>query len=166
MTHELLHLDAASSSGLPLATDASPAAVPSETVITLQRELPGFPGLTELELRKVDEYGIFVWLASCADETVSFMGVNPFVYFPDYEVEVDDEIVTDLVRSVDDELVAYCLVTLNPDHRTATANLLAPIVVNITQGRAVQIILETDHQLRAPLPVPPVDITEHEGDDR
>lgn len=132
----------------PTATSADGA------ILTIEHGLPGFPELSSLALSAIDDYGIFVWLFATEDDDVAFLAVNPFVYFPDYDIELSDFDEAALRAAPGDELIVYCLVAVNEQRTQATANLLAPIVINMTQAVARQIILETDHDLRAPLPVP------------
>lgn len=132
--------------------DSSPSG--TSAVLRVEQGLPGFPDLSQLTLAPIDEYGIFVWLLAPAPHELAFLAVNPFVYFPRYEVELTDADQVALEVAAEDELIVYCLVTVNDDQSEATANLLAPVVVNATRGVARQLILEHDLDLRAPLPVP------------
>lgn len=146
-------------------TDAGDA--PTEALLELDGGLPGFPQVCALRLTSVDEFGIFFWMAAADELEVSFLAVNPFVYFADYEVEIGDVDQAALRASPDDDLIVFCFVTLDRDQGTATANLLAPVVINVTRSVACQIILDGDHDLRAPLPVkastPDTDMTgEHQ----
>lgn len=124
---------------------------PSERIEVVQG-LPGFPGLRELVVVPVDEHGLFAWLQACDQADVAFLAVNPFAYFPDYDVELDDTTAGTLEAAHGDELVVYSLVTVHREEGRITANLLAPIVINVTRRRANQVILVGDHPLQAPLP--------------
>ena len=128
----------------------------SSCVVTIGQAMPGFPDVTELAVAPVDEYGMFVWLSSTEATEVAFLAVNPFPFYPDYEVQLSDADEELLSVEPGDELIVFCLVSVERDAATptATANMLAPMVLNTTRSRALQVILEGDHPLRAPLIVP------------
>lgn len=121
--------------------------------IVLAGGLPGFPGLGELVLTAIDEFGIFVW-ADHPDDEIAFLVANPFIYFPDYEVELSDVAQGLLNAGIEDELIVYCFVSIDRETEAMTVNLLAPLVVNVTEGLACQVVLDGDLELRAPLPHP------------
>lgn len=123
-------------------------------VLTLAEGLPGFPHLSKLMLTPIDDYGIFVWLFADEPDELAFLAVNPFVYFPDYEFEVQSDDQLALQAEDGDELISYCLVSVDADRSAATANLLAPIVMNVTRSIARQIVLDRDEPVQAPLPMP------------
>lgn len=136
-------------------TPTSTGQAPVDARLELDGGLPGFPDISALVVQPVDGFGMFVWMTGANEDEVSFLAVNPFVYFPDYEVLVSDDDETRLRVQTGDDLIVFCFVTLDRDRREASANLLAPIVANVTRSVAMQVILEGDHDLRAPLPVPP-----------
>ncbi len=77
----------------------------------------------------------------------------PFVFFPDYEFEIDDETLEKLGIRNQEELLIYALITL-PGGRVEdmTANLMAPVVINTTNMQARQVVLDrsrytTKHRL-------------------
>ena len=134
------------------ATEA-PAAVGS--TIEFTNGIPGFPEASRFSISPIDDYAMFVWFAAAEPTDVAFLAVNPFVYFPTYDVALNDAEEAALGVESGDELVVYCLVTIDRERGAATANLLAPIVVNASKSTAAQVILEADLDLRAPLPMPP-----------
>ena len=128
-----------------------------ERVVTIGQAIPGFPELSELAIMPIDGYGMFVWLTSPETFDVAFLAVNPFPFFPEYDVELSDVDEALLAAERGDDLIVYCLVTVDRASGQATANLLAPVVVNASRARALQVILEGEHPLRAPLEAPGVE---------
>jgi flagellar assembly factor FliW len=78
--------------------------------------------------------------------------VPPSVFFPDYEPELDDEVVDALdLRSAEDALLLV-IVTLGEAAAEATANLLGPVVINQRTRAAAQAVLASgQHGTRVPL---------------
>ena len=77
----------------------------------------------------------------------------PLVFFPEYEVVIDDDVERALGLTSPDEVLIYTILTLSgTEIRDLTANLMAPIVVNAKTRRAKQIVLDrspytTKHRL-------------------
>ncbi len=120
-------------------------------VIELVEPMPGFPDLTRFALVRLDEDGVLCSLRSVDDPDLRFLVVPPAVFFPDYAPEIDDEVVRSLdITRAEDVLV---LVVVNPGGgvEDATANLLAPVLVNTVSRRGGQVLLSEDLPVRAPL---------------
>jgi len=60
---------------------------------------------------------------------------------PDYEIDLPDEVVAELKLEKPEEALVCAIVVLPANISQATANLAAPIVINIKEKRGVQIIL-------------------------
>ena len=120
-------------------------------VIELVEPMPGFPDRTRYALVRLDEAGVLCSLKSVEDPELRFLVVPPTVFFPDYAPELDDSVVDALrIERAEDVLV---LVVVNPGEQasSATANLLAPVVVNTVNRQATQVVLGEDLPVRAPL---------------
>jgi len=87
-----------------------------------------------------------------ADGSASFFVVPAGLFFADYAPSVEDDTVADLeIHSAEDALVLLVLCVAS-SLENSTANLRAPLVVNLRQGLAAQIILEDQElPLAAPL---------------
>jgi flagellar assembly factor FliW len=120
-------------------------------VIEMVEALPGFPDRTRFALVRLDEDGLLCSLKSVEDPDLRFLVVPPNVFFPDYTPEIDDATVSALrIQRAEDVLV---LVVVNPGDQasSATANLLAPVVVNTVNRQGTQVVLSEDQPVRAPL---------------
>lgn len=113
--------------------------------------LPGFPDAHRFALVRwsddVDELSI---LTSLEHRDLEFLVVPPALFFPDYAPEIDDETVERLALTKADDAVLLVIVTVGDGPSAATANLLAPIVVNRHTRQALQAVL-AEGELRAPL---------------
>lgn len=115
--------------------------------------IPGFPEARQFALVWWgDEHGPFSILTSLDESGLEFLVVPPHTFFPDYAPEVDDDTAERLELETADDALLMVIVTVGDDPNGATANLLAPIVVNRHTRAAAQIVLvEGDLPLRAPL---------------
>ena len=131
------------------------------------RPIPGFPQLTRFVLVRLGEDGadaapgpdgadataadgLLYELRSLERPEVRFLVAVPTPFFPDYEIELDETACADLgLHDAGDALVLVVL-TVDPDAGGATANLLAPVVVNARTRDAAQVILSgSDWPVRA-----------------
>jgi flagellar assembly factor FliW len=101
--------------------------------------LPGFPDHREFALVRLDEAGLLYALQSVSDKDLRFLVVPPAPFFPDYAPEVDDETLGLLGRPDPDQLLLLLVVTAA--EARVTANLLAPIVLDQGNRRAIQVVL-------------------------
>jgi len=100
----------------------------------------------------------FYWLQSMDAEDVAFVLVNPFLFRPDYEVNVSNEEVDGIgIRSPEKALI-FSIVTIPQDGSPMTANLQGPLIINRDTRMGKQAILaddrwKTKHDIMAELAV-------------
>jgi flagellar assembly factor FliW len=119
--------------------------------LTFEGGLVGFPSSERYVLAEVPDASPLFRLTSLDEPELEFVVVPPALFFPDYAPLVDEAAAERL--GLDDEADALLLVvlTLGATASDATANLMAPLVVNARDGRAGQVLADGDHPLRAPL---------------
>ncbi|BAK81041.1 flagellar assembly protein FliW [Candidatus Arthromitus sp. SFB-rat-Yit] len=114
--------------------------------VVFEKGLPGFDGLKNFELVALEQVGFFN-LSSSEQENISLLLIDPYIYFPNYEIEIDDSTTERLnIKDASDVLV-LSVVTLNDDVEKITLNLRAPIIVNLTTGKCEQVILDREDYL-------------------
>ncbi|MGZ4437602.1 MAG: flagellar assembly protein FliW [Nocardioidaceae bacterium] len=129
--------------------DAVPTDIP---VLEMVSPMVGFPEQRHFALARLDDTGVVCDLRSLENPDLSFVVVPPHMFFSDYHPEVDDEVVRALGIESADDLVTLVVVTLGEQPGDATANLLAPVLINHHTRRAAQVLLaDADLPLRAPL---------------
>jgi flagellar assembly factor FliW len=117
--------------------------------LTVRGGLAGFPDAERFALVEVPEAAPLFLLRSLDQPGLEFVVVPPSVFFPDYAPEVDDVSAARLeLTDADDALL---LVVLTVGTSAATANLLAPVIVNQRTRAAAQVVLHGDWPLRAPI---------------
>lgn len=110
-------------------------------VIEFVSPMPGFTQ-QRFALVQVDDDGVLCALRCLDDPDLRFLVMPPVTFFPDYSPVVDEETVAELeIAGVEDVLL---LVVLNAGASIAetTANLAAPVLVNLATRRAKQVILD------------------------
>lgn len=101
--------------------------------------LPGFPDHRSFVLVRLDEAGLLYAMQSVSDKDLRFLVVPPAPFFPDYAPEVDDETLETIGRPDPDQLLLLLVVTAA--EARVTANLLAPIILDQGNRRAIQVVL-------------------------
>ncbi|MBB4968348.1 flagellar assembly protein FliW [Saccharothrix violaceirubra] len=119
-------------------------------VIEFSVPMPGFPEHRRFLLVRTTEDGLLFSLRSVDDPELRFLVVPPAPFFPDYAPEIGAQAVEQLGTVDVSDLLVLLVVTVGESASSATANLLAPIVVDQRTRRAVQVVL-TAGDLRAPL---------------
>ena len=117
--------------------------------------LPGFPHVHLFHLKPWGPPGSpYLLLRAVEDPDVGFVVVPPWVFYPEYEFDLDDASAERLGLAVSDDAIVLAVVTLRDRPEEATLNLLGPIVVNRHSHEAAQIVLPTtSYSVRAPLAV-------------
>jgi len=114
--------------------------------------LPGLPDHLEYALDGLDDEGTLFALRSASDPNVRLFVVRPEVFFADYTPDVGTSTRDALGLREDDEALLLVVVHPGDETRPTTANLLAPVVINLATGAATQVVLsDSDWPLRAPL---------------
>ena len=104
--------------------------------------LPAFEDEHEFIIIPYDEESPYVFLQSAVTPDLAFLMAIPFIFFPDYEFRLEDDVLESLALERQEDLLLYTLLTIpGKDIREMTANLLAPIVINTRTNEGCQIVL-------------------------
>ena len=115
--------------------------------------LPAFEDEHEFIIIPYDEESPYVFLQSAVTPDLAFLMAIPFIFFPDYEFRLEDDVLESLALERQEDLLLYTLLTIpGKDIREMTANLLAPIVINSRTNEGCQVVLDksdyrTKHKL-------------------
>jgi len=122
------------------------SAVVTEAAVRFLAPPPGLGSLTEFVLSGVTEE--LYSLRAVDAEGVRLFLLDPRPFFPDYAPRVSEETLAELGT----QEPAVLVVVRPGDGEAPTANLLAPVLLNLETGAAVQTILEgSAYPLRAPV---------------
>jgi flagellar assembly factor FliW len=83
----------------------------------------------------------FFWLQSLDVEQVAFVLVNPFLFRPNYELDISDEELTAIGITSPEEALVFAIVTIPRDGGPMTANLQGPVIINRERRLGKQAIL-------------------------
>jgi flagellar assembly factor FliW len=122
--------------------------VDSRQIVTFNSGLIGLPQLKVFALIE-DEESLPIRLLQCVSTPdFVFVVINPFTVYPNYDVEISDDDALELGVTSPSDVLVLAIVTVPEDVRFVTANLLSPIVINMKNKRAKQILLsDTDYPI-------------------
>jgi flagellar assembly factor FliW len=103
---------------------------------------PGFPGKRKFRLEKDESIEPLEWLICTEDPDISFIVVNPMQFKPDYEPRLTKEHMTALNIHKKEDLRLLVIVTLKENYEESTANLASPLMFNMNEYKAVQLMLD------------------------
>ncbi len=120
--------------------------IDDEKIIHFPNGIIGFPELTDFALIHDEEKGTDTihWLQSLQEPAFAMPVMDPLIVCPDYNPEVDDELLNSIGEIVPEELLVMVTVTVPKDIKNMTVNLKGPMVINAAQRKATQVIVEGD----------------------
>lgn len=110
----------------------------------------GFPDLKRFMLIHDEESAgenLISWMQSIDEPGFAMPVLDPLKVCPDYNPEVEDELLKSLGELNGDEILVLTTVTVPPEIEKMTSNLKAPFIINAENLKACQIILDDDKYL-------------------
>lgn len=104
--------------------------------------IPGFPDEKEFVLIPFAEGTPFKILQSIKDVQVAFVTTSPFVFFYDYDFELTEQTLDLLEIGDNKDVDVYSILTVQEPFEETTANLKAPIILNIKKNLGKQLVLQ------------------------
>jgi flagellar assembly factor FliW len=128
--------------------------IDEDQIIHFPKGLLGFESNKEFVLLDVPENPYFKFLQDIKNSYISFLLINPWDFFKDYDVEFPDQELMniDIKSNNKNDMAVYTVVTIGIKFQDSTSNLLAPIVINLSARKGRQFILNdsiytTKHKL-------------------
>ena len=129
--------------------------IESSKIIHFENGIIGFPDLQDFalvyDLEKGNDAGIR-WMQSIQEPNFAMPVMDPLLVKPDYNPMVEEELLKPLGNLVPDETLVLTTVTVPKDITKMSVNLRGPIIINVTERKAAQIILEgEEYQVKYPI---------------
>ena len=129
--------------------------ISDDKIITFENGIIGFPDLKRFALIHDEDagQGAGIRYLQSLDETGFAMPVmDPLIVKPDYDPEVDDELLADVGHAAGEELLVLVTVTVPSDLTKMSVNLRGPFVINVETHRACQVIIDSsDYPVKFPI---------------
>lgn len=119
--------------------------IAEDKIITFENGIIGFPDLKRFVLLHDEEKGTRVglrFLQSIEEPAFALPMMDPLVVKPDYNPEADDELLTSVGKLTPDNILVLVTATVPADLTKMSVNLQGPVIINVDERKACQIILE------------------------
>lgn len=129
--------------------------IDSSKIIHFENGIIGFPELKDFALihdaDKGDNAGIR-WMQSIEEPAFALPVMDPLVVCREYNPVVDDEVLKPIGDIDSGDLLVLVTVTVPKDISLISVNLKAPLVINVDERKACQIILD-DNKYKVKFPI-------------
>ncbi len=114
--------------------------IEEEQIITLNDGFYGFADYHRFALIDAEQHP-FIWIQSLDAAQLAFIAIDPFIFRPDYELNIDDSLLKPLEIADASDVLVLALVTIPTSGSAITANLQGPLIINKKNKQAMQLIL-------------------------
>ncbi|MEK7357132.1 MAG: flagellar assembly protein FliW [Bdellovibrionota bacterium] len=123
-----------------------------EDIIEFPEGILGFNDLRRFVLLDDPNDEIFAWLQSCEIPQIAFPVLEPELFSQTYQVALTKHDLESLGLQKAEKIRSFSIITIPDDATQMTANLKAPIVINIQKRIARQIVLQDNNlAIREPI---------------
>lgn len=110
-------------------------------VITFEKGIPGFSDETSFVLLPFAEESPFFIMQSVHTVGLAFIVTDPFTFYQNYDFQLEDQVVNQLKIESENDVSVFVILTVADPFVKTTANLQAPIVINVNTKLGKQVIL-------------------------
>lgn len=125
--------------------------IKEKDIINFPCAIPGFDKLTKFLILSIEDNKNIKCLQSIEDVNICLLIISPWEYFNDYNIELSEDEIHELNLNNEEDALVYNIVTVRDDK--ITANMAAPLIINVIKGAGKQIILSnTNYKVRQEIP--------------
>ncbi|MCM3711668.1 flagellar assembly protein FliW [Sporosarcina luteola] len=103
--------------------------------------IPGFESEKEFALLTIEGNQMFQVLQSKTTKTVAFIVTNPYALVEDYSFDIDEPTIELLNIEKPEDVFVLAILTLKQPFETSTINLQAPLIFQLNNKTAKQMII-------------------------
>ncbi|HKM22089.1 MAG TPA: flagellar assembly protein FliW [Lachnospiraceae bacterium] len=117
--------------------------VDESKIITFVNGIVGFPELKDfLLIHDSEKESSISWLQSIQEPAFAMPVINPLVIVPDYNPEIEDELIKPIGISGPEEMLVLVTITVPAEIEKMSINLRAPIIISGETRKACQVIAD------------------------
>ncbi|OOE14399.1 flagellar assembly protein FliW [Fictibacillus arsenicus] len=120
--------------------------ISEKDILHFEQGLPGFEEEKQFVLLPM-EGTPFSTLQSVFTKELAFITTNPFLFFKDYDFELVESVQKQLNIKEESDVLVQIILTMQEPLEKSTGNLQAPVVINVKENLAKQVVL-TDNKYR------------------
>lgn len=120
--------------------------ISDDKIITFENGIIGFPDMKKFALIHDEDVGQGAgirYMQSLDEAGFAMPVMDPLIVKPDYDPEVDDELLASVGNVTEDNLLVLVTVSVPSDLTKMSVNLRGPLVINVETHRACQMIVDS-----------------------
>ncbi|MES1046899.1 flagellar assembly protein FliW [Heyndrickxia oleronia] len=126
--------------------------IEEKDILQFEKGIPGFPDEKRFILLGLPEQDLFSIMQSVDTPELAFVLTSPFNFIDNYEFNLDENTIEQLLIENQEDISVFSIVTIQDPFEKTTANLQAPIILNVKNNQAKQVILnDTEYKIKHPL---------------
>ncbi|MCM1089568.1 MAG: flagellar assembly protein FliW [Butyrivibrio sp.] len=129
--------------------------IAEDKIITFENGIIGFPDLKRFTLLHDEMQGSKAgirYLQSIEEPGFAMPVMDPLIVKSNYDPEVNDELLAGLGELTDENILVLVTVTIPSDLTKMSVNLQGPMIINVDERKACQLIVEGDkYQVKFPI---------------
>lgn len=123
-----------------------------EEVIQVPTGILGFPEYTKYCLVDPSDDTLILWLQSLENPSIALPLLEPKIFKPDYTARLSASELRELKLENINQSAVFSILTIPEDATLMTANLKAPLVLNLKEKVAKQVVLqENEYSIKHPM---------------
>ena len=111
-------------------------------IIQIPQGILGFPEYTQYCLVDPGDETLILWLQSLSNPAIAFPVLEPKIFKPDYSVRLSASELKELQLENVNQSAVFSILTIADDVTLMTANLKAPLVINLREQLGKQVVLQ------------------------
>ncbi|MCM2323167.1 MAG: flagellar assembly protein FliW [Oligoflexia bacterium] len=116
--------------------------VGDDEIIEIPQGLLGFPEYKKFCLVDPGDETLILWLQAIENSDIAFPLLEPKVFKPDYTARLSASELRELKLGNINQSAVFSILTIPEDATQMTANLKAPVVINLKEQVARQVVLQ------------------------
>lgn len=129
--------------------------ISDDKIITFESGIIGFPDMKNFALIHDEEEGTGAgirFLQSLDEANFAMPVMNPLIVKPDYDPQVDDDLLAGIDHAEGDNLLVLVTVSVPGDLTKMSVNLQGPIIIDAESHKACQVIVDGgDYPVKFPI---------------
>jgi flagellar assembly factor FliW len=118
--------------------------VEEQSVVDMPDGMLGFGEFKKFVLIQHNQGSPFLWYQAVDEPNLAFVIVDPFTFFPDYEVMLTRDDLEALEAVELGNLAVFTVVVIPESPEDMTANLRGPLLINVEKRIARQVVLNDE----------------------
>lgn len=126
--------------------------ISEDSILIFEQGIPGFPDEKRFTLLPLPDQTTISVMQSVETAGLAFVVADPYSFFNPYDFKLDENTVELLDIKGAEDVSALVILTVQDPFEESTANLQAPIVMNVKNNKAKQVILsDSNYKTKHPL---------------